>query len=67
MGAKRLSLGNHTLTITAVDSSGNVASRSVTVTKVRVGAESATTTTTKKAAKKKAAKKKKSRKKKRRA
>lgn len=64
MGAKHLALGRHTLTVTAVDSTGNVSSRSVTVTKVGVGAESATTTS-KHAVKKRAAKKK--RKKKRRA
>jgi hypothetical protein len=41
MGAKRLSLGRHTLTVTAVDKAGNTSSRTVTVYKVRVGAESA--------------------------
>jgi hypothetical protein len=58
MGAKKLSLGRHTLTVTAVDSGGNTSSRTVAFTKVRVGAESAANAH-KKVARKKATKKKK--------
>lgn len=66
MGAKKLALGRHTLTVTAVDSGGNTSSRTVGFTKVRFGAESAAKAHKTAAKKKKAVKKKKATKKKRR-